>query len=97
MEIWPVRLTNYMGIKIGNVYVIVDCGGGTVVRICEYFVTLKYGITTTMYQQDLISYEVTSTTPLRVKECTVGTGDLCGSIFINRRFEDLVICRIGQE
>ncbi|KAF8429413.1 hypothetical protein BGX38DRAFT_1334615 [Terfezia claveryi] len=46
---------------------------------------------------DLISYEVTSTAPLRVKECTIGTGDLCGSIFINRRFEDLVIHRIGLQ
>ncbi|KAF8420259.1 hypothetical protein EV426DRAFT_613029 [Tirmania nivea] len=63
-------------LQVGHVYVIVDCGGGTV---------------------DLIPYEVTSIAPLRVRECAIGTGGLYGSTFINRRFEDLVIRRIGQE
>ncbi|KAF8439647.1 hypothetical protein BGX38DRAFT_1273224 [Terfezia claveryi] len=63
-------------LKTGEVYVIVDCGGGTV---------------------DLIPYEVTSTSPLQVSECTIGTGGLCGSTILDRRFEDLVIFRIGQE
>ncbi|RPB20864.1 hypothetical protein L211DRAFT_892519 [Terfezia boudieri ATCC MYA-4762] len=63
-------------LKVGEVYVIVDCGGGTV---------------------DLIPYEVTSTSPLQVSECTIGTGGLCGSTILDRRFEDFMISRIGQE
>lgn len=64
-------------LKVGDVYVIVDCGGGTV---------------------DLISYKVESIKPeLRVSECNVGSGGLCGSTVLNRRFEDLVISRIGQQ
>ncbi|RPB20863.1 actin-like ATPase domain-containing protein [Terfezia boudieri ATCC MYA-4762] len=63
-------------LKVGDVYVIADCGGGTV---------------------DLIPYEVTKISPLKVSECTIGTGGLCGSTVLNRRFEDLVISRIGQE
>ncbi|KAF8439648.1 hypothetical protein BGX38DRAFT_1273225 [Terfezia claveryi] len=63
-------------LKVGDVYVIADCGGGTV---------------------DLIPYEVTKISPLKVSECTIGTGALYGSTVLNRRFEDLVISRIGQE
>ncbi|KAF8435602.1 hypothetical protein BGX38DRAFT_122554 [Terfezia claveryi] len=64
-------------LKVGDVYVIVDCGGGTV---------------------DLISYKVTSIDPqLRVSECNVGSGGLCGSTVLNRRFEGMVIRRIGQQ
>ncbi|KAF8462032.1 hypothetical protein BDZ91DRAFT_735753 [Kalaharituber pfeilii] len=63
-------------LKVGDVYVIVDCGGGTV---------------------DLISYQVTSTKPLRVDECAVGTGGLYGSTLLNREFETLVKHRIGKD
>jgi len=63
-------------LKVDNVYVIVDCGGGTV---------------------DLIAYQVCSIDPLQVMECNVGSGELCGSTLINRRFEDLVIRLIGQQ
>lgn len=63
-------------LQVGDVYVIADCGGGTV---------------------DLISYEVTAVSPrLRVDECVGGTGGLCGSTALNRRFEELVKQRLGN-
>lgn len=46
---------------------------------------------------DLIAYKVTQTFPLRVEESAVGTGGLCGSAFLNYRFEDHVKDRIGAE
>ncbi|RPB13452.1 actin-like ATPase domain-containing protein [Morchella conica CCBAS932] len=45
---------------------------------------------------DLISYEVTRLEPkLEVKECVIGSGGMCGSTYINRRFEAWVKNRIG--
>jgi molecular chaperone DnaK (HSP70) len=46
---------------------------------------------------DLIAYKVTQINPLRVEESAVGTGGLCGSAFLNYRFEDHVRSRIGTE
>ena len=46
---------------------------------------------------DLIAYRVTQVYPLRVEESAVGTGGLCGSAFLNYRFEDHVKARIGSE
>ncbi|KAK4987678.1 hypothetical protein LTR50_004425 [Elasticomyces elasticus] len=46
---------------------------------------------------DLIAYRVTQLSPLRVEESAVGTGGLCGSAFLNYRFEDHVKERIGLE
>lgn len=46
---------------------------------------------------DLIAYKVTQVYPLRVEESAVGTGGLCGSAFLNYRFEDHVRSRIGHE
>ncbi|KAI9795467.1 MAG: hypothetical protein M1835_005699 [Candelina submexicana] len=46
---------------------------------------------------DLISYRITEVSPLRVEESAVGTGGLCGSAFLNYRFEDHVRTRIGKE
>jgi molecular chaperone DnaK (HSP70) len=46
---------------------------------------------------DLIAYKITSVYPLRVEESAVGTGGLCGSAFLNYRFEDHVKERIGAE
>ncbi|TKA62967.1 hypothetical protein B0A49_11022 [Cryomyces minteri] len=46
---------------------------------------------------DLIAYRITQLHPLRVEESAVGTGGLCGSAFLNYRFEDHVKSRIGQE
>ncbi|KAF2460238.1 hypothetical protein BDY21DRAFT_280700 [Lineolata rhizophorae] len=46
---------------------------------------------------DLIAYRITQLSPLRVEESAVGTGGLCGSAFLNYRFEDHVRERIGAE
>ncbi|KAJ4994451.1 hsp70 protein [Stagonosporopsis vannaccii] len=46
---------------------------------------------------DLIAYKITQLSPLRVEESAVGTGNLCGSAFLNYRFEDHVKQRIGAE
>lgn len=46
--------------------------------------------------QDLNSYAVLSIYPnLRVAECTVATGDFCGSINVDRNFEGLLEARLG--
>jgi hypothetical protein len=45
----------------------------------------------------LIAYKITQLNPLRVEESAVGTGGLCGSAFLNYRFEDHVKQRIGTE
>ncbi|KAI4213967.1 MAG: hypothetical protein LQ351_003371 [Letrouitia transgressa] len=44
---------------------------------------------------DIITYEIVQMSPLKVRECTVGTGDYCGSTFIDREFEKLLIRRLG--
>ncbi|KAK4237432.1 hypothetical protein C8A03DRAFT_34593 [Achaetomium macrosporum] len=63
-------------IKPGDIFVVVDCGGGTV---------------------DLISYEVTSTAPMAVKECVKGQGGLCGAaVFIDEAFLALLVQKFGQ-
>ncbi|KAF2199167.1 actin-like ATPase domain-containing protein [Delitschia confertaspora ATCC 74209] len=46
---------------------------------------------------DCIAYKITQFNPLRVEESAVGTGGLCGSAFLNFRFEDYVKRRIGEE
>ncbi|KAF7563125.1 hypothetical protein G7046_g1025 [Stylonectria norvegica] len=45
---------------------------------------------------DLIAYQIMSLKPLRVEESAVGTGGLCGSAFLNYRFEEHVRGRLGQ-
>ncbi|KAK8039230.1 hypothetical protein PG993_007641 [Apiospora rasikravindrae] len=44
---------------------------------------------------DLIAYKIISLKPLRVEESAVGTGGLCGSAFLNYRFEEHVKGRLG--
>ncbi|KAI5853264.1 hypothetical protein DFP73DRAFT_603959 [Morchella snyderi] len=62
-------------LKVNDIFVIVDGGGGTV---------------------DLISYEIIRLEPkLEVKECVIGSGGMCGSTYLNRRFEAWVKNRIG--
>ncbi|KAF1812575.1 actin-like ATPase domain-containing protein [Eremomyces bilateralis CBS 781.70] len=46
---------------------------------------------------DLIAYQITQLNPLRVEESAVGNGGLCGSAFLNYRFEEHVKQRIGEE
>jgi hypothetical protein len=44
----------------------------------------------------LIAYKIISLKPLQVEESAVGTGGLCGSAFLNYRFEEHVRNRIGH-
>lgn len=47
---------------------------------------------------DLISYTVTALKPnLEINEATPGTGSLCGSAFLNRRFEKFLEDKLGKE
>lgn len=46
---------------------------------------------------DLIAYKVTHVNPLRIEESVVGIGGLCGSAFLNYRFEDCVRQKLGHE
>ena len=46
---------------------------------------------------DLISYRITSLSPLQLHECVVGSGGLCGAVYLDRRFEDFIRGRLGKE
>ncbi|EKG11037.1 Heat shock protein Hsp70 [Macrophomina phaseolina MS6] len=46
---------------------------------------------------DLIAYKITQLSPLLVEESAIGTGGLCGSAFLNYRFEDHIKARLGEE
>ncbi|KAF2463866.1 uncharacterized protein BDR25DRAFT_272389 [Lindgomyces ingoldianus] len=45
---------------------------------------------------DLISYQVLDTNPLQLKECVEGSGKLCGAIFLDQDFEDLMSQLVGD-
>lgn len=44
---------------------------------------------------DLITYSISSLQPLQLCEVAVGTGALCGAVYLDRRFEDFVAAHIG--
>ncbi|KAL9000115.1 MAG: hypothetical protein Q9169_001190 [Polycauliona sp. 2 TL-2023] len=44
---------------------------------------------------DIITYKILQIKPLSIVECTAGTGDYCGSTFVDREFEKLFIRRMG--
>lgn len=46
---------------------------------------------------DLISYKVTSVSPIVVEEVTVGSGDQCGGTFVDRAFLQWLERRLGTE
>ena len=46
---------------------------------------------------DLITYTIASLKPLVLKEVAVGTGALCGAVYLDRRFEEFVVAIIGRE
>lgn len=47
---------------------------------------------------DLISYTITSLNPiLKVREAAPGSGGLCGSTFLNRRFGEFLVEKLGQQ
>ncbi|KAF3092569.1 hypothetical protein TWF225_001905 [Orbilia oligospora] len=45
---------------------------------------------------DLISYMVTEVSPLQIRECGVGEGGLCGSIFLDLAFENFIKTKVGE-
>lgn len=46
---------------------------------------------------DLITYTISSLQPLQLQEVAVGTGALCGAVYLDRRFEDFVADKIGKD
>lgn len=76
----------------GDVFVVCDAGGGTVVsRVAQPMPMLA-----TNHTQDLVSYEVLSVEPMRVKEFVKGEGGMCGAIFIDEQFEAQVKRTLGK-
>lgn len=46
----------------------------------------------------MISYTIEQLEPtLQVKEAASGSGGLCGSTFLNRRFQEYLLFKLGQE
>ncbi|KAI9653109.1 MAG: hypothetical protein M1831_006193 [Alyxoria varia] len=45
---------------------------------------------------DLISYRISNLEPLSIQESQVGSGGLCGSVFLNYRFQEHVKERLGE-
>ncbi|KAJ5640148.1 uncharacterized protein N7484_008010 [Penicillium longicatenatum] len=46
---------------------------------------------------DLISYQITQTEPVRMKEVTEGSGEVCGSVILDGLFEDYLIKALGAK
>lgn len=46
---------------------------------------------------DLISYQVTSTNPIKVQEATIGTGDQCGGSFVDLGFLKWLEAKLGAD
>ncbi|KAF8542987.1 hypothetical protein BDD12DRAFT_727596 [Trichophaea hybrida] len=46
---------------------------------------------------DLISYTITNLDPLQINENVTGTGDMCGSVFLNMRFKEYIRSLIGKK
>lgn len=44
---------------------------------------------------DLITYSITQLTPLRLEEVIRGSGGCCGAAFLNVRFEDFILQKLG--
>ncbi|KAM3543706.1 hypothetical protein ARSEF1564_003366 [Beauveria bassiana] len=44
---------------------------------------------------DLISYQVDEASSFRLRECVVGEGGLCGGIFVDQNFDDLITRKMG--
>ncbi|CAD0107731.1 unnamed protein product [Aureobasidium uvarum] len=61
-------------------------------KVGDNFIVCDAGGGTILY-----SYEIRSLSPLRLQESATGTGALCGGIFLNMRFRNLVESRMGAE
>jgi hypothetical protein len=46
---------------------------------------------------DIVAYRINQRLPLNIEESAIGTGGLCGSTFLNFRFEEHVKDRLGSE
>jgi hypothetical protein len=46
---------------------------------------------------DLVTYQVLKTEPLELGVSGRGTGDVCGSLFLNREFEEFLADKIGPQ
>ncbi|KAJ3496237.1 hypothetical protein NLG97_g2812 [Lecanicillium saksenae] len=44
---------------------------------------------------DLISYQVANINSFQLRECVAGEGDLCGGLFVDHNFEDLIASKLG--
>ncbi|KAM3481293.1 hypothetical protein MY8738_004549 [Beauveria namnaoensis] len=44
---------------------------------------------------DLISYQVDKASSFRLRECVAGEGGLCGGIFVDQNFDDLITDKMG--
>ncbi|KAL8838117.1 MAG: hypothetical protein Q9170_002258 [Blastenia crenularia] len=45
---------------------------------------------------DLISYEIQQLNPLKIKECAIGDGGLCGSVFLDTTFQKYIETLVGE-
>ncbi|KAJ2973178.1 hypothetical protein NQ176_g6757 [Zarea fungicola] len=46
---------------------------------------------------DLIAYVIDSMSPFKIDECVAGQGGLCGGIFVDQNFENLIATKVGQK
>jgi hypothetical protein len=78
-------------IQVNDVFIVCDAGGGTVVSNLSLASNQN-----SRAAQDLATYRITALEPaLRVEEAATGSGDLCGSVMLNRRFITFVEAKIG--
>lgn len=73
--------------------VLKDRTGENTVKTGDAFVICDAGGGTV----DLISYIVENVQPLKMKECVMGDGGLCGAIFLDEEFERYIRTRVGRE
>ena len=75
--VYALRIMRHAGWKVGDTFILVDAGGGTV---------------------DLISYKITQLQPVVIlSEATVGTGNMCGSVFVDCLFRKALTKELGGE
>lgn len=92
-----------MGFLCGGTWESADCGGGIAytlgairaegLKVGDSFVICDAGGGTV----DLISYKIVGLDPLKLDESVGGTGELCGSVFLDERFERYMKEKLGAE
>ena len=61
---------------------------------------LRTPVTSTIkaeYVQDMISYKVISPKPMTVQECVEGKGKMCGAIFVDEAFVNILRAILGEK